>query len=152
MKKIIFLAFVFLSALAKADDLILLSSDEVSSTFLDASSVKRISSQQVQFQIKQIYRSQRDMMGLQHNAASTKYTVACQSGLIHSRQKFLLNEDEIVWTFPASNKKQKAKLELSDEVLEKICPPVLTPQSQSMLGRDEKIIHANSSPAFRDKR
>lgn len=112
---------MFFSVLAKGDDWILLSSDELSSTFLDASSVKRTSSKQVQFQVKLIFRYPRDMMGLQHNAASTKYTVSCKSGLIFFRQKFLLNDDEIVWTFPASNKKQKAELELSDEVLGKVC-------------------------------
>lgn len=121
MKKIIFFVLICLSALVKGDDRILLSSDELSSTFLDTSSVKRQSSNQVQFQAKVIFRSQRDMMGLKHNAASTTYTVSCKSGLILSRQKFLLNDGEIVWTFPASDKKQKIELELSDEALEKVC-------------------------------
>lgn len=122
MKKIVFLVLMFFSALAKGDDWVLLSSDQLSSTFLDGLSVKRTSSQQAQFQIKLVFRYPRDMMGLQHNAASTKYTVSCKSGLILFRQKFLLNDDEIVWTFPASNEKQKAKLELPDEVLDKVCP------------------------------
>lgn len=122
MKKLIFLGLLFFSALAKSEDWLQLSSDELSSTFLDASSVKRASPKQVQFQIKRVFRSPRDMMGLQHNAAFTKYTVSCQSGLILLRQKFLLNDDEIVWTFPASNEKQKVKLELSDAVIDKVCP------------------------------
>lgn len=122
MKKLIFLGLLFFSALAKSEDWIPLSSDELSSTFIHVSSVQRASPKQVQFQIKQVFRSARDMMGLQHNAASTNYTISCQSGLVLLQQKFLLNDDDIVWTFPASNNKQKAKLELSDEVLDKVCP------------------------------
>jgi hypothetical protein len=61
------------------------------------------------------------MMGLQHNAALVNYKISCQLGLILFQQKFLLNDDEIVWTHPASNKKQKLTLELSDEVVGKIC-------------------------------
>jgi hypothetical protein len=49
------------------------------------------------------------------------YKISCQLGLILFQQKFLLNDDEIVWTHPASNKKQKVTLELSDEVVGKIC-------------------------------
>ncbi len=112
---------MFSSAFARSDDWVLLSSDELSNTFFNASSVKRSSSKQVQFQTKVIYRSQRDMMGLQHTAALTNYTASCQSGQILFRQKFLLNDDEIVWTFPASDKKQKITMELSDEVLGKVC-------------------------------
>jgi hypothetical protein len=121
MKKFIFLVLIFFSPLAKSADWVLLSNDELSSTFLDVHSVKRTSSKQVQFQIKLIFRSQRDMMGLLHNAASTNYKISCKSGLILFRQKFLLNDDEIVWTHPASDKKQKVELELSDEVLKKVC-------------------------------
>ena len=121
MKKLIFLVLIIFSPLAKSADWVLLSNDELSSTFLDVHSLKRTSSKQVQFQIKMVFRSQRDMMGLLHNAASTNYKVSCQSGLIVFRQKFLLNDDEIVWTHPASNQKQKVALELSDEVLRKVC-------------------------------
>jgi hypothetical protein len=121
MKKILFAAFLCLSFSAKGNDLVLLSSDELSKTFLDTSSIKRTSSKQIDFQIKQVFRSQRDMMGLQHNAAVINYKISCQLGLIFFQQKFLLNDDEVVWTHPASNKKQKAALELSDEVVGKIC-------------------------------
>ena len=121
MKKILFAAFLFLSLSAEANDWVLLSSDELSKTFLDTSSIKRSSSKQINFQTKQVFRSQRDMMGLQHNAAVTNYKISCQLGLILFQQKFLLNDDEIVWTHPASNKKQKLTLELSDEVVGKIC-------------------------------
>ena len=121
MKKILTLVLLFLSLSAKGDDWVFVSSDELSKTFLDASSIKRTSSQQENFQIKHVFFSQRDMMGLQHNAAVTNYKISCQLGLILFQQKFLLNDDEIVWTHPASDKKQKATLELSDEVIGKIC-------------------------------
>jgi hypothetical protein len=121
MKKILFAALLCLSFSAKGDDWVLLSSDELSKTFLDTSSIKRTSSKQIDFQIKQVFSSQRDMMGLQHNAARINYKISCQLGLILFQQKFLLNDDEIVWTHPASDKKQKATLELSDEVIGKIC-------------------------------
>jgi hypothetical protein len=121
MKKILFTALLCLSFSAQANDLVLLSSDELSKTFLDTSSIKRTFSKQIDFQTKQVFRSQRDMMGLQHNAAVTNYKISCQLGLILFQQKFLLNDDEIVWTHPASNKKQKLTLELSDEVVGKIC-------------------------------
>ena len=126
MKKILFAALLFLSLSAKGDDWVLVSSDALSRTYLDSSLIKKTSSNQVNFQIKQVFLSQRDMMGLQHNAALIKYRLSCQSGLISLQQKFFLNDDEIVWTFPASNKKQKATLELSDEVLGKICPTDLS--------------------------
>ncbi len=121
MKKILSTALLCISFSAQANDWVLLSSDELSKTFLDTSSIKRTSSKQIDFQIKQVFRSQRDMMGLQHNAALMNYKISCQLGLILFQQKFLLNDDEIVWTHPASNKKQKATLELSDEVVGKIC-------------------------------
>ncbi len=121
MKKILFAALLCLSLSAKGDDWVLLSSDELSKTFLDTSSIKRTASKQIDFQIKQVFNSQRDMMGLQHNAALMKYKISCQLGLILFQQKFLLNDDEIVWTHPTSDKKQKATLELSDEVVGKIC-------------------------------
>jgi hypothetical protein len=121
MKKIFFAALLCLSLSAKGDDWVLLSSDELSKTFLDTSSIKRTASKQIDFQIKQVFNSQRDMMGLQHNAALMKYKMSCQLGLILFQQKFLLNDDEIVWTHPASDKKQKATSELSDEVVGKIC-------------------------------
>ena len=121
MKKILFAALLCLSLSARGDDWVLLSIDELSKTFLDTSSIKRTSSKQIDFQIKQVFNSQRDMMGLQHNAALMKYKKSCQLGLILFQQKFLLNDDEIVWTHPASDKKQKAILELSDEVMGKIC-------------------------------
>ena len=121
MKKFIFLVLIFFSPWAKSADWVLLSNDELSSTFLDVHSVKRTSSKQVQFQIKLIFRSQRDMMRLLHPPASTNYKISCKCGLILFRQKFLLNDDEIVWTHPASDKKQKVELELSDEVLKKVC-------------------------------
>lgn len=121
MKKILSTALLCLSFSAQANDLVLLSSDELSKTFLDTSSIKRTSSKQIDFQTKQVFRSQRDMMGLQHNAVVINYKISCQLGLILFQQKFLLNDDEVVWTHPASNKKQKAALELSDDVVGKIC-------------------------------
>ncbi len=121
MKKILALVLLFFSLSANGADWIFLSSDELASTFLDASSIKRASAKQVNFQIKQVFRSQRDMMGLQHNAAVINYRISCQLGLVLFQQKFLLNGDEIVWTFPASEKKQNVTLELSDEVLQKVC-------------------------------
>ena len=121
MKKILFVVFLCLSFSAKGNGLVLLSSDELSKTFLDTSSIKRSSSKQIDFQIRQVFNSQRDMMGLQHNAAVINYKISCQLGLILFQQKFLLNNDEVVWTHPASNKKQKLTLGLSDEVVGKIC-------------------------------
>ena len=121
MKKILTLVLLFLSLSAKGDDWVFVSSDELSKTFLDASSIKRTSSKQENFQIKHVFLSQRDMMGLQHTAALIKYRISCHRELILFQQKFLLNGDEIVWTFPASEKKQNVTLELSDEVLKKVC-------------------------------
>jgi hypothetical protein len=61
-------------------------------------------------------------MKLQHSITQKKYnqkTSAYKKNILC--QKFLLNDDEVVWTHPASNKKQKLSLELSDEVVGKIC-------------------------------
>jgi hypothetical protein len=54
MKKILLAAFLCLTFSAHANDWVLLSSDELSKTFLDTSSIKRTSPKQIDFQIKQV--------------------------------------------------------------------------------------------------
>jgi hypothetical protein len=114
-------AALVLSTSAHAEDWVLLSSDDTSRTLLDAASVQRKSSDEVRFQIQRVHSAQKDMMGLQYNITRSRYLLNCQSGLVLFRQQFLLQDDEVVWTFPESDKAQKASMELPDGVMADIC-------------------------------
>jgi hypothetical protein len=121
MRKFVVAAALVLSTSAHAEDWVLLSSDDTSRTLLDAASVQRKSSDEVRFQIQRVHSAQKDMMGLQYNITRSRYLLNCQSGLVLFRQQFLLQDDEVVWTFPESDKAQKASMELPDGVMADIC-------------------------------
>lgn len=121
MRKFVVAAALVLSTSAHAEDWVLLSSDDSSRTLLDAASVQRKSSDEVRFQIQRVHSAQKDMMGLQYNITRSRYLLDCQSGLVLFRQQFLLQDDEVVWTFPESDKAQKASMELPDGVMAHIC-------------------------------
>jgi hypothetical protein len=121
MRKFVVAAALVLSTSAHAENWILLSSDDSSRTLLDAASVQRKSSDEVRFQIQRVHSAQKDMMGLQYNITRSRYLLNCQSGLVLFRQQFLLQDDEVVWTFPESDKAQKASMELPDGVMADIC-------------------------------
>jgi hypothetical protein len=121
MRKFVVAAVLVLSTSAHAEDWVLLSSDDTSRTLLDAASVQRKASNEVRFQIQRVHSAQKDMMGLQYNTTRSRYLLDCQSGLVLFRQQFLLQDDEVVWTFPESDKVQKASMELPDGVMADIC-------------------------------
>lgn len=121
MRKFVAAAVLLLSTSAYAEDWVLLSSDDSSRTLLDAASVQRKASTEVRFQIQRVHSAQKDMMGLQYNITRSRYLLDCQSGLVLFRQQFLLQDNEVVWTFPESDKAQKASMELPDGVMADIC-------------------------------
>ncbi len=121
MNRIVFTGLLLLSVWARAGDWVQLSSDDSSRLMLDAASVQRNASNEVRFQIQRIHNAQKDMMGLSYNAIRNDYLLACQSGQILRRQQFLLQDDEVVWTFPESTKVQKATPELSETVIQEVC-------------------------------
>jgi hypothetical protein len=121
MRKFVVAVALVLSTSAHAENWVLLSSDDSSRTLLDAASVQRKSSDEVRFQIQRVHSAQKDMMGLQYNITRSRYLLNCQSGLVLFRQQFLLQDDEVVWTFPESDKAQKASMELPDGVMADIC-------------------------------
>lgn len=121
MNRWVFTGLLLVSAWTRAGDWVQLSSDDSSRLMLDAASVQRNASNEVRFQVKRIHSAQKDMMGLSYNATRNDYLLACQSGQILRRQQFLLQDDEVVWTFPESTKAQKAAPELSDTVVQEVC-------------------------------
>lgn len=123
MGKFVLAGLLWFSAGAYAQEWVLLTSDEASRILLDVASLERNAPDEVRFQLKRVHTGQKDMMGLQYNATSSRYVLDCQSGLILFRQQFLLKDEEVVWTFPESGKAQKASLELPDAVIDAICRP-----------------------------
>lgn len=121
MRKFVLLTFLLVSCVAQADDWALVSSDDASRTFLGPVAVTSKATDEVRFKIRQVHNTQKDMMGLFFNTTEKVYVLACRSRQMLFRQQFLLVDDEIVWSFPESKKVQKASLELSDEVLVKVC-------------------------------
>lgn len=122
MNKLVFTALLLVSAWSRAEDWVLLSSDGASRILLDAASIERNASNEVRFQVRRTLGAQRDMMGLGYNATQSRYVLACESGQILFRQQFLLQGEEVVWTFPESGKPQKAGDELPEAVLSTVCP------------------------------
>jgi hypothetical protein len=121
MKSILFAILSIVSPLALGDDWVLVTSDSLNSTFLDAGSVSRSAANETRFRIKLVYTKRRDMMGLPYDSATKDYVVACDSNRILSQQHFLLDGDRMVWTFPPSNESASADAELPGEVLLRVC-------------------------------
>lgn len=123
MNRFVFALLMLASASAGAEEWVTLSSDGSSRILLDAGSVERKPQGESSFRIKRIYGAQKDMMGLGYNATLSRYVLSCRTGEVLFRQQFLLQDDEVVWTFPESGKVQKASLELPDAVVGAICTP-----------------------------
>ena len=121
MKSILFAVLSIVSPLALGDDWVLVASDALNSTFLDAASVSRSAANETRFRIKLVYTKRRDMMGLPYESATKDYVVACDSNRVLSKQHFLVDGDQTVWTFPPTNENVKADAELPGEVLLRVC-------------------------------
>jgi hypothetical protein len=121
MKSIVPAALLLVSPLAFADDWVLLASDALNSTFLNAASVSRNAENETRFRIRLVYKKKRDMMGLSYDSATKDYVVACGANRILFRQHLLLDGDQTVWTFPPTNENVKADAELPGEVLLRVC-------------------------------
>lgn len=121
MRKIIFIAFILISATVRGNESVLLSSDELSRTFLILPFGDKTESNKIQFQIKVVFNNPRDMMGLSFNTTAKTYIVSCKQDRILFKQEFLLDNNETVWTFPVSENKGKPTSEFSRDILTKIC-------------------------------
>jgi hypothetical protein len=111
-----------LSVPALGDDWILLASDELNRTYLDADSLSRGTGDELRFRIRLAYNKRRDMMGLAYDTAIKDYVAICGDDLIVSKLHRLLNGPEVVWTFPVSSDRVRASAELPREVLLRVCP------------------------------
>ncbi len=121
LKNILLVMLLCWSGAARSADWVLVSSDETARTYLDASSVSRGASGETRFSLKLAYNNRRDMMSLEYNGALKNVVIACSSGMVLYRQQFLLNDDEVVWTFPESSKPDKADKELPEAIIRKVC-------------------------------
>ena len=121
MKPVLCAVLLLVSPLALGEEWILLASDSLNNTYLNADSATRNAAEETRFRIKLVYNKKRDMMGLRYDIATTDYVVACSSNRILSSQRFLLDGDQIVWTFPPANENVKADAELPVAVLSRVC-------------------------------
>lgn len=121
MKHVMLVLLLCLSGMARSEDWALIATDDTARTFLDASSVSRATSGETRFSIKLVYHNRRDMMSLEYNGALKHFVLACGSGLMLYRQQFLMNDAEVVWTFPESSKHEKANRELPEAIIRKVC-------------------------------
>lgn len=126
MKRFVLAGCLLASAASQAGpqgaDWVPVASGDTGRILLDAASVERNASNEVRFQVRRILSSQQDMMGLGYNATQSRYVLSCDAGQILFRQQFLLQGDEVVWTFPESSKPQRAGDELPEILLETLCP------------------------------
>lgn len=110
------------SAVGTGGNWILLASDGSSSQFISTAATDGAPSGEARAQVKTVFRSAKDMMGLSYNASLTTYRLSCASAQVLSRQRFLLDDDLVVWTFPEVTDAQSARRELSESALNVICP------------------------------
>ena len=122
MRKFIFAVLLLISAAARGNETVLLSTDELSRTFLILPLDDKTEGNKIRFQIKVVFNTPRDMMGLSFNATTKTYVISCKQDRILLKQEFLLDNDITVWTFPASKNKGKLSSEFSRDILAKICP------------------------------
>ena len=121
VKRLLLLALLAVSPQAPGNDWTLLSSDDLSATYLDKASLSRNASNEVLFRIRLAYKRKRDMMGLFSDSATRDYVLACDARLVVSMQHLLWEGDEIVWTFPRATEKVRADRELPAELISRLC-------------------------------
>jgi hypothetical protein len=114
-------ALVLIAATAHGEDWILVASDDFTRTYLDASAVSRTQGTETRFQMRIRYSKPRDMMGLRYDGATTRYVISCESNLVLSSQRLLLDGAEMVWTFPVTDTPVQADREIPGEVLGSVC-------------------------------
>ncbi len=117
----VFIALVFFSATARAENWVLLAKDEAAKTFVDAPAAQDGGHADIRFRIKEVYSARKDMMGLEYTASMRTYVLSCKSKMISFRQQFLLMDEQIVWTYPAVTDVRKAGQELPADVLARLC-------------------------------
>ena len=103
------------------DDWILLATDEIKRTYLNASAPSRNPGGEARFQVRLAFFKARDMMGLAYDGSTTQYSVSCESRVILSMQRFLLDGAEVVWTFPATSDLVQVDWEIPGDVLGRVC-------------------------------
>lgn len=120
MNKIFLIILLFNSAFARAEDWKLISTDNLSNTFLSNEKIIDLDNKK-RFKVKSIFKNSRDIMGLQYNSTITSFIISCELDLINARQQFAFNGNELVWTFPESTKDERASAEIPKKALEEVC-------------------------------
>jgi hypothetical protein len=101
---------------------ILLTSDEVTRTYLEKTPVLRRDTGQVGFRMRVAYAKPRDMMGLQYDSVVSRYLISCPANQVLTVQRFLLQDTAVVWTFPETHDQVPAEREIPGNVLAVVCP------------------------------
>jgi hypothetical protein len=114
-------ALVLIAATARGEDWVLVASDDFTRTYVDASAVSRTQGAETRFQMRIRFSKPRDMMGLRYDGATTRYVISCETNLVLSKQRFLLDGAEMVWTFPFTDAPVQADREIPGEVLSSVC-------------------------------
>jgi hypothetical protein len=118
--KTLFFILLFLSLAARAESWVLVSSDDSSKVFLSYEKKFTVQGKK-SFKLKFVFNGYRDLMGLKYNSTESLYVISCDLDLIYSKQQFAFDDVELVWTFPETNKHEKASTALPKDVLEEVC-------------------------------
>lgn len=117
----VLLAVLSTASAARSGEWLLVASDEVKRTYVEAAASARNRGGTTRFRMKLEYARPRDMMGLRYDASVWTYVVACDSNRMLWAQQVLVNEDETVWTFPESNEESRADRKMPREVFREVC-------------------------------
>jgi hypothetical protein len=120
-KRLVLILFTLISTNAKPNDWFTIDADDgtvILAKILPADSNVSVNTR---LKFKIIHKNSRDMMGLTYNGTIYEYLVSCKSTEIYQRQQFLLNDEQIVWTFPESKKTSKQSLEIPEYIIREAC-------------------------------
>ena len=120
MNKFLFLVLLLISLAARSEDWIVISTDNTSKLFLSNEKSITVKGKKL-IKIKSTFNDYRDLMGLKYNSTISIYVTSCELDLVDSKQQFAFNDNELVWTFPETNKREKASLAIPKEALDYVC-------------------------------
>jgi hypothetical protein len=120
VNKFLFLVLLLISLAARSEDWIVISTDNTSKLFLSNEKSITVKGKKL-IKIKSTFNDYRDLMGLKYNSTISIYVTSCELDLVDSKQQFAFNDNELVWTFPETNKREKASLAIPKEALDYVC-------------------------------
>lgn len=121
INKVFFVYCLLVPITALSTDWIILSRDDQEQVFISTTALDKIGSRDLRLQIKYIYATQRDLMGLAYNISTDEFLFSCETNLVLAKQKFLFNDEELVWTFPKTINKEKISAKIPDKLLREAC-------------------------------